>query len=67
MLCFFFTACLPKINSLYISHNRISDLGDIEHLADCDSLSVVDLSHNKLDDPEVLDIFASMKNLVGKR
>ena len=27
--------------------------------------SVVDVSHNRIDDPDVLEVFASMKNLVS--
>lgn len=27
--------------------------------------SVVDVSHNRLDDPDVLEVFAAMKNLVS--
>lgn len=56
-------SCIPKLNSLYISHNRLTTVEDIEHLAECDTLSCVDLSHNKLDDPKVLEVFAAMKNL----
>ena len=28
--------------------------------------SVVDVSHNRIDDPDVLEVFASMKNLVSR-
>ena len=27
--------------------------------------SVVDVSHNRLDDPDVLEVFAAMKNIVS--
>lgn len=56
-------SCIPKLNSLYISHNRISTVEDLEHLIECDHLSNVDLSHNKIDDPKVMEVFAAMKNL----
>ena len=59
------SACLPKLSTLQITHNRLTDAESVRHLIECESIRVVDLSHNKLDDPEVVDIFASMKNLVS--
>jgi dynein assembly factor 1 len=42
----YFLAMLPKLNSLYLSQNKLESVEDIEHLKECKSLSVVDLSHN---------------------
>ena len=47
-----------------MSHCRLKTAEDIEHLVDCEELSVVDLSHNKLDDTEIIDVFSRMKGLV---
>ena len=47
-----------------MSHCRLKMAEDIEHLVECDELSVVDLSHNKLDDTEIIDVFSRMKGLV---
>ena len=58
-------ACLPKLSSLQISHNKLTDAESLEHLVDCEYLSVVDLSHNKIDDPNIVDVFARMKTLVS--
>ncbi|XP_022096395.1 dynein assembly factor 1, axonemal-like [Acanthaster planci] len=63
-------ACLPKLNTLNIAHNRLTTADDIRELAECHNLSVVDLSHNRLNDPKIVDVFAAMKtcrvlNLMG--
>jgi dynein assembly factor 1 len=62
LLCL--SACLPVLNTLQITHNKLSTAADLEHLTECPNLSVIDLSHNKIDDPEVVDVFARMKCLV---
>ncbi|CAG9318776.1 unnamed protein product [Blepharisma stoltei] len=45
-----------KLNTLLLQRNSIgaNGLQDILQLADLKSLSVLDLSHNKIDDPEIL-------------
>ena len=58
-------ACLPVLNTLNASHNKLQKAEDIEELTKCPNLSIVDLSHNKLDDPKILDVFMNMKNLVS--
>ena len=58
-------ACLPVLHTLQISHNRLEKAQDIEHLAGCHNLGVLDLSHNKLDDPTVLEVFKRMRSLVS--
>jgi dynein assembly factor 1 len=55
---------LPKLNSLYLSHNKLESVGDIEHLKECKSLSVVDLSHNFIEDPDAVQVFSQMENIV---
>ena len=58
-------ACLPELHTLQISHNRLSTADDLEHLTECHDISVLDLSHNKLNDPKILDIFERMSGLVN--
>ena len=60
-------SCCPKLSSLIITHNRLHGLADIQHLVECEFLSCLDLSHNDIDDPEVVGVFESMKNLVIKK
>ena len=48
-----------------MTHNRLTDAESLEHLIQCENINVLDLSHNKLDDPSIVDVFASMKNLVS--
>ncbi len=55
------------LHTLQISHNNLKTADDIEHLMECPNLGVLDISHNKLDDPACLDVFAGMKSLVRKK
>ena len=64
---FCFLAALPKLNSLYLSHNKLESMEDIEHLKECHSLSVVDLSHNFIDDPDAVQVFSQMQSIVSHR
>lgn len=47
-----------------MAHNHLETVEDIQHLKECLKLCVLDLSHNKLSDPEILSILESMPNLV---
>lgn len=47
---------LRELNSLTLSHNKLSTANDIAHLADCKTLSVLDLSYNYLDDPDIVEV-----------
>ncbi|XP_038595927.1 dynein assembly factor 1, axonemal isoform X7 [Tachyglossus aculeatus] len=58
-----YKACLPALNSLQIAHNDIETIEDIQHLKECHSISVLDLSYNKLSDPNILSVLASMPDL----
>lgn len=40
-------------------------LDDIKKLNECKSLSVLDLSYNRLEDPLVLDVLAELPKLTG--
>lgn len=40
----------------YITFNRLYSYEDISHLAECKSLSVLDLANNRLDDPKILEV-----------
>ncbi|KAJ3282963.1 hypothetical protein HK104_010621 [Borealophlyctis nickersoniae] len=46
-----------------MSHNFLRTTENIQHLAECPSISILDLSHNKLEDPDIVDIFEQMPNL----
>ncbi|XP_053728869.1 dynein axonemal assembly factor 1-like [Synchiropus splendidus] len=54
---------LPELTTLQISHNKLKTLEDIAHLTDCLSLNVLDLSHNLLNDPEMLLVLEAMPQL----
>ncbi|XP_077144394.1 dynein axonemal assembly factor 1 isoform X2 [Ranitomeya variabilis] len=54
---------LPVLNTLQIAHNQLQTVGDVHHLQKCHSISILDLSHNKVDDPAVIDVLEKMPNL----
>ncbi|KAK2490295.1 hypothetical protein MC885_016390 [Smutsia gigantea] len=56
-------SCLPILNTLQMAHNHLETVEDIQHLKECLKLCVVDLSHNKLSDPEILSVLESMPDL----
>uniref|UniRef100_A0A672YX83 Dynein, axonemal, assembly factor 1 n=1 Tax=Sphaeramia orbicularis TaxID=375764 RepID=A0A672YX83_9TELE len=56
-------SCLPDLSTLQIAHNKLETVQDIEHLSQCLSLSVLDLSHNLLKHPDILSVLESMPNL----
>ncbi|KAM9801348.1 uncharacterized protein ACB057_008429 [Neosynchiropus ocellatus] len=54
---------LPQLTTLQISHNKLKTVEDITHLRDCTSLNVLDLSHNLLNDPEMLLVLEAIPEL----
>ena len=54
---------LTNLHTLLISHNYFKTAEDIMELKLCPSIGILDLQHNKLDDPNVIDIFSQMPNL----
>lgn len=61
-------ACLPVLTKLQVTHNRLQTAADIAHLTECVKISVLDLSHNRIDDESIVDeVFAKMPELVSVR
>ncbi|XP_014788744.1 uncharacterized protein LOC106882542 [Octopus bimaculoides] len=57
-------SCLPQLSTLQITHNKLSTMESVIHLKDCLSISVLDLSHNRLEQPEIVEeVFAKMPSL----
>ncbi|NXX02015.1 DAAF1 factor, partial [Larus smithsonianus] len=56
-------SCLKVLQTLQIAHNKLQAVEDIQHLQECLSISVLDLSHNNLSDPNVITILETMPNL----
>ncbi|XP_045047813.1 dynein axonemal assembly factor 1 isoform X2 [Desmodus rotundus] len=56
-------SCLPVLNTLQIAHNHLETVEDIQHLKECSKLCVLDLSHNKLSDPEILSVLEIIPDL----
>ncbi|ORX87981.1 hypothetical protein BCR32DRAFT_263849 [Anaeromyces robustus] len=54
---------LKVLKTLDISNNFLRNADDIRHLAECDSICILDLSKNKIDDPSIIDILEKMTNL----
>ncbi|XP_029028247.1 dynein axonemal assembly factor 1 [Betta splendens] len=56
-------SCLPDLSTLQIAHNKLETVGDIEHLSQCLAISVLDLSHNLLNDPDIVSVLEAMPEL----
>ncbi|OWA54466.1 Dynein assembly factor 1, axonemal [Hypsibius exemplaris] len=54
---------LPKLYSLELAHNLLATADDIDHLRRCSAIEILDLSHNRLDDPRIVDVLAAMPSL----
>ncbi|KAJ7408979.1 Dynein assembly factor 1, axonemal [Willisornis vidua] len=56
-------SCLKVLQTLQIAHNKLQTVEDIQHLQECRSISVLDLSHNNLSDPSIVTVLETMPNL----
>ncbi|KAM3616403.1 uncharacterized protein V6R79_017282 [Siganus canaliculatus] len=56
-------SCLPDLSTLQIAHNKLDSVKNIEHLRHCQAISVLDMSHNLLHDPEILSVLKDMPEL----
>ncbi|NXM75957.1 DAAF1 factor, partial [Serilophus lunatus] len=56
-------SCLEVLQTLQIAHNKLRTVQDIQHLQECPSICVLDLSHNYLSDPSIVTILETMPNL----
>ncbi|XP_053278083.1 dynein axonemal assembly factor 1-like [Pleuronectes platessa] len=54
---------LRGLTTLQIAHNKLETVLDVEHLSQCLAISVLDLSHNLLNDPEILHVLEAMPEL----
>ena len=57
------TSSRPSDDLLALVTRHLESVDDIEHLTECSLLSVLDLSHNKLDDPDILTILEQIPSL----
>eukprot|EP01116_Phalansterium_solitarium_P000460 TRINITY_DN10302_c0_g1_i1.p1 TRINITY_DN10302_c0_g1~~TRINITY_DN10302_c0_g1_i1.p1 ORF type:complete len:441 (+),score=114.47 TRINITY_DN10302_c0_g1_i1:81-1325(+) len=56
-------APLAKLHTLQLAHNRLETYEDLVGVAEAPSISVLDLSNNKLGDPRILEILERLPNL----
>ncbi|KAI6654175.1 Dynein assembly factor 1, axonemal [Oopsacas minuta] len=54
---------LSKLHTLQLSHNYFKSADDIMELKLCVNIGILDLQHNRIDDPSVVDIFSQMPRL----
>ncbi|KAL6259858.1 hypothetical protein P5V15_009768 [Pogonomyrmex californicus] len=54
---------LKFLNNLNLSHNYLRETADVEHLRLLHALSILDISHNKIDTCDIVDILGDMKSL----
>jgi dynein assembly factor 1 len=51
------------LSTLNADHNRHKSAEDVAGVLACPTLRVLDLSHNNIDDPAVVEVFAAMPAL----
>ncbi|XP_026067660.1 dynein axonemal assembly factor 1 [Carassius auratus] len=56
-------SCLSELSTLQISHNSLENVCDMEELSSCLSISVLDLSHNRIRDPALICVLERMPDL----
>lgn len=56
-------SCLPYLETLQIAHNKLEAIWDIEHLSQCLSINVLDMSYNLLNDPDIIPVLEAMPEL----
>ncbi len=54
---------LPVLDTLLAANNRLATVESVQHLAQCPSISVLDMQRNKIDDVAVLEVLKAMPNL----
>uniref|UniRef100_A0A7N4YH66 Dynein axonemal assembly factor 1 homolog n=1 Tax=Anopheles gambiae TaxID=7165 RepID=A0A7N4YH66_ANOGA len=54
---------LPVLNTLNISHNYLKSIESLAELRKCDFVSVLDISHNRIEDIAIVKVLADMKGL----
>uniref|UniRef100_A0A1Q3FT24 Dynein axonemal assembly factor 1 homolog n=1 Tax=Culex tarsalis TaxID=7177 RepID=A0A1Q3FT24_CULTA len=54
---------LPVLNTLNISHNYLKTADSLDQLRDCHFVSVLDISHNRIEDIAIVKILSDMKAL----
>jgi len=56
LTCLCFSGSLKFLNNLNLSHNYLRETADIEHLRLLHALSILDISHNRIDTCDVVDV-----------
>lgn len=57
------SSILPQLNTLNLSHNSLNLVRDLEKLIECKTVSVLDLSYNRIDDVLIVKILSQMLEL----
>jgi dynein assembly factor 1 len=52
-----------SLQTLQLKSNNLKTADDIAHILECPSISCLDIQHNKIDDPGVVEILEQMPNL----
>lgn len=56
-------AHLKKLSTLNLSNNVLVSLDDVRELVRCTSLQALDLQHNQLNDPQIVELLAQLPDL----
>ncbi|TMW66496.1 hypothetical protein Poli38472_004261 [Pythium oligandrum] len=60
-------SCLPQLSSLNLSRNLIESSEDLRDIQHCTELTNLDISHNHIDDPAIVDVLKTMTKLRALR
>jgi dynein assembly factor 1 len=52
-----------KLQTVQLKNNYLKTAEDIAHVLECPSISCLDIQHNKIDDPTIVDVLEKMPNL----
>ncbi|XP_046741429.1 leucine-rich repeat and coiled-coil domain-containing protein 1-like [Diprion similis] len=54
---------LKNLKTLHLSHNYLRETADFEHLKDLNHVTILDLSHNRIESFDVVEVLGAMKSL----
>ncbi|CAN0221685.1 unnamed protein product, partial [Laminaria digitata] len=54
---------LHRLTTLLLANNHLETADDVRHVLQCPSIQTLDLQHNRINDPDVVDIVAVMPDL----
>ncbi|CAM9489597.1 unnamed protein product, partial [Ascophyllum nodosum] len=54
---------LSRLTTLLLAHNHLETADDVRHVLLCPSIQTLDLQHNRINDPQVVNVVSAMDDL----